>query len=103
MLVDTEMERYYPQLISRILLYLRKHRFREGGILKEDLIGKFNKSKSIISQALTQLSRNACIERIYVDTISNHGSRHKIILTHAGLEIADALLSEGLTPFPEGE
>ena len=65
-------------------------------MLTEDLIKKFNKSKSRISQALSVLTSKGYIEKNYVNNLNNQGSRHKISLTSKGLEIAEAILSEGL-------
>jgi DNA-binding MarR family transcriptional regulator len=67
-------------------------------VLTEDLIRKFNKSKSRISQALSFLTGKGYIERNYVNNLNNQGSRHKISLTTKGLEIAGAILAEGLDP-----
>ena len=36
------------------------------------------------------------IEREYVNTLNNQGSRHRVVLNEKGLEIAEAILSEGL-------
>jgi len=67
-------------------------------VLTEDLIERFNKSKSRISQALSFLTNNEYIEREYVQNLNNNGSRHKISLTLDGLNVAEAILSEGLDP-----
>lgn len=93
-----EMKRFYPQISSRILLFLRQQRFRKGEVLTEDLIQKFNKSKSIISQALAFLTKKQYITRRYIQNINNQGSRHEIFLTTKGLNVAEAILSEGLDP-----
>ncbi len=92
------MKQFYPHLISRILLFLRQQRHVKGEVLTEDLIRKFNKSKSRISQALSFLTSKGYIERSYVNNLNNQGSRHKISFTPRGLEIAEAILSEGLDP-----
>ena len=65
-------------------------------VLTEDLIKSFNKSKSRISQALSFLADKEYIERIYVQNLNKNGSRHKILITPQGLNIAEAILSEGL-------
>ena len=92
------MKQFYLHLISRILLFLRQQRHIKGEVLTEDLIKKFNKSKSRISQALSFLTIKEYIERTYVNSLNNQGSRHKISLTPKGFEIAEAILSEGLDP-----
>ena len=92
------MKQFYPHLISRILLFLRQQRHVKGVVLTEDLIKKFNKSKSRISQALSVLTGKGYIEKSYVNTLNNQGSRHKISLTTKGLEMAEVILSEGLDP-----
>ena len=92
------MKQFYPHLISRILLFLRQQRYVKGEVLTEDLIKKFNKSKSRISQALSFLTSKGYIERNYVSNLNNQGSRHKISLTPKGLEITEVILSEGLDP-----
>ncbi len=92
------MKQFYPHFISRILLFLRQQRHVKGEVLTEDLIKKFNKSKSRISQALSFLTSKEYIERNYVANLNNQGSRHKISLTSKGLEMAEAILSEGLDP-----
>ena len=84
--------------MTRILLFLRQQRYSEQDVHTEDLINKFHKSKSRISQALSHLNNKGYIERNYVSNIKNNGSRHKISLTQRGLEIANAILSEGLDP-----
>ena len=38
------------------------------------------------------------INREYVSHLNNQGSRHKVVLNEKGLEIAEAILSEGLAP-----
>ncbi len=98
MLTEEELERFYPQLVSRILLYLRQQRFEKSEVRTEDIIEKFHKSKSIISQALNALSKNHLIKKYYVESINTHGSRHKISITSKGMKIADRILSEGLHP-----
>jgi len=81
-----------------MLLFLRQQRYVKEPVLTEDLINKFNKSKSRISQALSFLVSKGYIERTYIPNIKNNGSRHKISFTQRGLEIANAILSEGLDP-----
>ena len=98
MLTEEELERFYPQLISRILLYLRQQRYEDTEVLTEDLIDRFQKSKSIISQALKCLSERRYIKKEYINNVTTHGSRHKILITSKGMEIADMILSEGLHP-----
>jgi len=93
-----EKKKFYPQLSSRILLFLRQQRYRRGEILTEDIIKKFNKSKSEISQVLSFLTKKHYIERDYVNNLNNQGSRHRLVLNERGLEVAEAILSEGLTP-----
>ena len=95
-LTNEEMKRFYPQLSSRVLLFLRQQRYRRREILTEDIIKKFNKSKSEISQVLSFLTKKQYIEREYVNTLNNQGSRHRVFLNEKGLEIAEAILSEGL-------
>ncbi len=90
------MKHFYPHLITRILLYLRQQRFSKEEVLTEDLIERFNKSKSRISQTLTFLTTHDYIERKLVHNLNNNGSRHRISLTPKGLRIAEAVLSEGL-------
>ena len=98
MLSSEEMKRFYPQLSSRILLFLRQQRYRKGEILTEDIIKKFNKSKSEISQVLSFLTKKNYINREYVSNLNNQGSRHRVFLNEKGLEVAEAILSEGLDP-----
>ena len=98
MLSKEEKKKFYPQLSSRILLFLRQQRYRRGEILTEDIIKKFNKSKSEISQVLSFLTKKHYIERDYVNNLNNQGSRHRLVLNERGLEVAEAILSEGLTP-----
>ena len=38
------------------------------------------------------------IEREYVSNLNNQGSRHRVVLNEKGLEVAEAILSEGLEP-----
>jgi len=97
-LSNEEMKKFYPQLSSRILLFLRQQRYRRGEILTEDIIKKFNKSKSEISQVLSFLTKRQYIEREYVNNLNNQGSRHRVVLIEKGLEVAEAILSEGLNP-----
>ena len=96
MLSKEEMKKFYPQLSSRILLFLRQQRYRKEDILTEDIIKKFNKSKSEISQVLSFLTKKRYIEREYVNNLNNQGSRHRVVLNEKGLEVAEAILSEGL-------
>ena len=96
MLSKKEIKKFYPQLCSRILLFLRKQRHYNGEILTEDLIKKFNTSKSRISQTLSFLTNKQYISRTYVKNFNNQGSRHKISLTQKGLGVAEGILSEGL-------
>ena len=98
MLSNEEMKKFYPQLSSRILLFLRQQRYRREEILTEDIIKKFNKSKSEISQVLSFLTKRQYIEREYVNNLNNQGSRHRVVLIEKGLEVAEAILSEGLNP-----
>jgi len=95
-LTKDEVKKFYPQLISRILLYLRQQRYHKTDVLTEDLIEKFDKSKSIISQALTILAEQEYINKNYVSDLTSHGSRHRISITAKGLKISDAILAEGL-------
>ena len=96
MLREEELEGFYPRLTSRILLYLRQQFYEKNDVLTEDLIDRFGKSKSIISQSLSFLSKNRYIKRKYVKNVESHGSRHKFSITKKGLEVAKALLFEGL-------
>ena len=98
MLSKKERKQFYPHLVTRILLYLRQQRFSKEGVLTEDLIKRFNKSKSRISQALSFLTNHDYIDRKFIQNLSNSGSRHKISLTPEGLHIAEVILSEGLDP-----
>ena len=79
-------------------MFLRQQRYRRGEILTEDIIQKFNKSKSEISQVLSFLTKKHYIEREYVNTLTNQGSRHRVVLNEKGLEVAESILSEGLDP-----
>lgn len=97
-LTNEEMKKFYPQLSSRVLLFLRQQRYRRGEILTEDIIKKFNKSKSEISQVLSFLTKKHYIDRQYVNNLTNQGSRHMVTLSEKGLEVAEAILSEGLDP-----
>ena len=97
-LTNEEMKKFYPQLSSRVLLFLRQQRYRRGEILTEDIIKKFNKSKSEISQVLSFLTKKHYIDRVYVNHLNNQGSRHRVVLNEKGLEVAEAILSEGLDP-----
>ena len=92
------MKKFYPQLSSRILLFLRQQRYRRGEILTEDIIKKFNKSKSEISQVFSFLTKKQYIGREYVSNLNNQGSRHRVVLNEKRLEVAEAILSEGLDP-----
>jgi len=47
---------------------------------------------------LSFLTKKQYIEREYVNNINNLGSRHKLVLNDKGLEVAEAILSEGLAP-----
>ncbi|MFW9866552.1 MAG: hypothetical protein ACFFEN_10695 [Candidatus Thorarchaeota archaeon] len=96
MLTKEEVKKFYPPLISRILLYLRRMHSYKIEVLTEELIEYFNKSKSIISQALSYLTDNHYIHKKYVSELSNHGSRHKISIGEKGLNIAETIISEGL-------
>jgi len=79
-------------------LFLRQQRYGRGEILTEDIIKKFNKSKSEISQVLSFLTNQHYIDREYVNNLNNQGSRHRVVLNEKGLEVAEAILSEGLNP-----
>ena len=45
---------------------------------------------------LSFLTKKQYIEREYVSKLNNQGSRHKVVLSEKGLEIAKAILLEGL-------
>ena len=96
MLSNEEKKKFYPQLSSRILLFLRQQRYRRREILTEDIIKKFKKSKSEISQVLSFLTKKQYINKEYVNNLKNQGSRHRVVLNEKGLEVAEAILSEGL-------
>ena len=98
MLSEEEMKRFLPQLTSRILLFLRQQRYSKEEVLTEDIIKRFHKSKSMVSQALSFLVKRKYIKRKYVSHIDYQGSRHVISLTIKGLEITEAIISEGLNP-----
>ena len=98
MLSKKEMKQFYPHLILRILLFLRQQRYVKEKVLTEDLIKRFNKSKSRISQALSFLTNKQYVKREYVQNLNNQGSRHRISLAPGSLEVAEAILSEGLDP-----
>ena len=86
MLTNEEMKKFYPQLSSRVLLFLRQQRYRRREVLTEDIIKKFNKSKSEISQVLSFLTNQHYINREYVKNLNNQGSRHRVVLNEKGLE-----------------
>ena len=97
-LSNEEKKKFYPQLSSRILLFLRQQRYRRREILTEDIIKKFKKSKSEISHVLSFLTKKQYINKEYVNNLKNQGSRHRVVLNEKGLEVAEAILSEGLDP-----
>jgi len=47
---------------------------------------------------LSFLTKKRYIVREYVNTLNNQGSRHRVVLIERGLEVAEAILSEGLDP-----
>ena len=47
---------------------------------------------------LSFLTKKHYIGREYVNYLNNQGSRHRVVLNEKGLEVAEAILSEGLDP-----
>jgi len=47
---------------------------------------------------LSFLTKKQYIEREYVNNLTNQGSRPRVVLNEKGLEVAEAILSEGLDP-----
>jgi len=47
---------------------------------------------------LSFLTKKDYINREYVSNLNNQGSRHRVLLNEKGLEVAEAILSEGLDP-----
>ena len=47
---------------------------------------------------LSFLTKKHYIDRVYVNHLNNQGSRHRVVLIEKGLEVAEAILSEGLDP-----
>ncbi|GAH57107.1 unnamed protein product, partial [marine sediment metagenome] len=47
---------------------------------------------------LSFLTKKHYINREYVSNLNNQDSRHRVVLIEKGLEVAEAILSEGLDP-----
>ncbi len=60
---------------------------------------ELDKSKSIISQALTHLAEQESINKNYVSNPNSNESHHRISITTKELKINKAILAEGLELF----
>ena len=60
---------------------------------------ELDKSKSIISQALTHLAEQEYINKNYVSNPNSHESHNRISITTKELKITKAILAEGLDLF----
>ena len=93
---ENEFENYYPKLKLRLLYYLRKNYDKKEFIYFNDLIEKFNKSKSSISQNLKILKDDGLISKHYVRTININDPYLIISITEKGLSLVNKILYEGL-------
>ena len=97
MIPQIKLKKYYPKLVIRILLYLRKGYYENKIVNTRDLIKKLDKSNSIISQNVKILINNELISRIFVGNSRTNGPRVQFSITKKGLLVANRILFEGLT------
>ena len=96
MALDKNLVRFFPNLASRILLYLRSIYFKQNFVYPKELITHFQISKSFLSQKLKILKK---YNLVYTENIRNKlrsASHLKIYITKKGLKTALEILSEGL-------
>jgi len=97
MLSEDIVNYYYPKLAIRILAYMRKRRYEEELVNTDDLIEKFEKSKSIVSQNIKILLGDNLIYKKYVGNPHISGARYEYELTSGGLIAVNNFLFEWLT------
>ncbi|MFX1500209.1 MAG: hypothetical protein ACFFDH_04500 [Promethearchaeota archaeon] len=96
MALEKNLTRFYPNLASRILLYLRSVYYKKEFVYPQELIIYFKSSKSFISQKLKILKKYHLIETKKVKNSTRSASYLKIYITKKGLITALEILSDGL-------
>jgi len=94
--LEKNLIRFYPNLVSRILLYLRSVYNKQNFVYPQELIIHFQTSKSFISQKLKILKKFNLIRTENVKNSIRSASHLKIYITKKGLKTALEILSEGL-------
>jgi hypothetical protein len=93
---EKSFARFYPNLASRILLYLRSIYYKQDFVYPQELILHFQTSKSFISQKLKILKKFNLIHTKNVKNLKRSTSHLKIYITKKGLKTALEILSQGL-------
>lgn len=96
MALEKNLIRFYPNFVSRILLYLRSVYYKQNFVYPQELIIHFHTSKSFISQKLKILKKFNLIRTENVKNSIRSASHLKIYITKKGLKTALEILSEGL-------
>ena len=99
MALEKKLTRFYPNLASRILLYLRSIRNKQEFVYPRELIRHFQISKSFVSQKLKILKKFDLIKTEHVKNGIRSASHLKIFITKKGLATALEILSDGLNSF----
>lgn len=94
--LEKNLTRFYPNLASRILLYLRSIYYKQNFVYPQELIIHFQTSKSFISQKLKILKKFNLIHTENMKNSMLSASHLKIYITKKGLKTALEILSEGL-------
>ena len=81
MALEKNLTRFYPNLASRILLYLRSIYYRQNFVYPQELIQHFQTSKSFISQKLKILKKFNLIHTENVNNSKRSTSHLKINIT----------------------
>ncbi len=96
MALDKRLSRFYPNLASRILLYLRSIQKKREFVYPQELIEHYQISKSFLSQKLKLLKKYGLVNTKIEKKIIRSAHYLKIFITKRGLSTALEILSEGL-------
>ena len=98
--MDSEkLAQFYPNIATRILLYLRSIYNKQDFVYPQEIIDRFQSSKSFISQKLKTLKDYNLIRTENVRNLVRSASHQKIFITKKGLKTALNILSIGLNSF----
>ena len=92
MALEKCVKRFYPKLALRILFHLRQVSPVNQFVFMEEFLIALNKSKSSISQTLSDLDEHGLISKHYEIRSNNMEPYLKVSITEEGLNLVEDIL-----------